>query len=405
MIQSAVPTTAPTTTPGLLFTAFEPSGDEHAAVVIAELRARYPSLPIYAWGGRRMAEAGAEVIERTGDDAVMGLPGWKKVREHRRLNARVDAWLGKGLASVHVPVDSPAANFPICAHAKRHGLKVVHLVAPQVWAWGSWRIRKLRRLSDHVLCVLPFEESWFRARGVQATFVGHPLFVHALDGARLEAEASELPTGRPRVALLPGSRPAELERNLPVLMETLAALKRDHPGLSAAVAASNERAAEALRGVADARGGWPEGLALAVGRTDAVLHWADAAVVASGTVTLQVARHNTPMVIFYKSGSRLLYSILAPLLFETEFFTLPNLIAGEEIAPEFVPLFSGSEPVIASALALVGHEDVAAEQRERLAKVVAAFADRRADALAADAIAEMAGLPALEPAVAAGSGV
>jgi len=148
-------------TPTLLFTAFEPSGDDHAAAVIRELRRRHPNLPIYAWGGPKMARAGATIICETGQDAVVGVPGWDKIRQHQRINKDIARWIATNRATVHIPVDSPAANFPICKIAKKSGLKVCHLVAPQVWAWGGWRIRKLRRRTDLVLCLLPFEERWF----------------------------------------------------------------------------------------------------------------------------------------------------------------------------------------------------------------------------------------------------
>ena len=101
--------------PAVLFTAFEPSGDDHAAAVIAELKRLQPDLPIFAWGGPDMEAAGAELIERTGDDAVMGMPGLAKIREHKRINARIRGWLrDRADVKLHVPVDSPAANFPIC---------------------------------------------------------------------------------------------------------------------------------------------------------------------------------------------------------------------------------------------------------------------------------------------------
>ena len=112
---------------GVLFTAFEPSGDDHASVVIAELRRRHPALPIYAWGGPKMQAAGATIVERTGDDAVMGMPGLKKIHEHTQINARIDRWLATNRVALHVPVDSPAANFPICKIARKHGVRVVHL--------------------------------------------------------------------------------------------------------------------------------------------------------------------------------------------------------------------------------------------------------------------------------------
>src|SRR5690606_28444482 len=109
------------------------------------------------------------------------------------------------------PVDSPAANFPVCRLSREHGVPIVHLVAPQLWAWGHWRVRKLRRLTDHVLCVLPFEEAWFRERGVPATFVGHPLWAHEVDeqavDANLAAFGGALPGAAVRIGVFPGSRP------------------------------------------------------------------------------------------------------------------------------------------------------------------------------------------------------
>ncbi|MEN0021154.1 MAG: lipid-A-disaccharide synthase [Planctomycetota bacterium] len=371
----------------LLFTAFEPSGDHHAAVVIAELRRRHPDLKIYAWGGPRMAEAGAEIIARTGDDAVMGMPGLAKIREHQRINKEVAAWLGEHPeVGLHVPVDSPAANFPICAVAKRLGRKVVHLVAPQIWAWGGWRIHKLRRLTDEVLCVLPFEESWFRKHNVPAQFIGHPSFHSSITDGR---SADGLPTGSPRLALLPGSRPAEIERNYPLLLETYRALREQMPGLEAAVAATTDRVAADIDRVG-AGGVKP---IVVSGRADDVLAWCDVALVVSGTVTLHVARHNKPMVILYKANP-VLYTLLARWLLSTEFFTLPNLIAGREIVTELVPHFGGPGPLIEATSALLNSEQAQQAQREALADIVSRFEGQDAAANAADAIDRVAGLKA-----------
>ncbi|VAX36117.1 Lipid-A-disaccharide synthase, partial [hydrothermal vent metagenome] len=284
--------------PGVLFTSFEPSGDEHAAAVIAELKRREPRLPIYAWGGPAMQAAGAIVVERTGEDAVMGLPGLAKVLEHTRINNRVCEWLdGTPGINLLVPVDSPAANFPICKIAKRRGLGVMHLVAPQVWAWGGWRIRKLRRLTDGLLCLLPFEEPWFRERGLEAKFVGHPLFDEAVPREQLTREASAYPAGTPRIALFPGSRPGEIARNWPMLLDAYRALVREHPETVGVVAATTPAVGDRLRALAGHEGGWPATLTCAVGATDAVIHWSELALVVSGTVTLQIARQQRPMVI------------------------------------------------------------------------------------------------------------
>ncbi|MGP1272124.1 MAG: lipid-A-disaccharide synthase [Phycisphaerales bacterium] len=376
----------------ILFTAFEPSGDDHASAVIRVLRRRHPDLRMYAWGGPRMEAAGATVIERTGDNAVMGLPGWSKIREHQQINRRIDAWLGEHPeVRLHVPVDSPAANFPICKIAKRHRKRVVHLVAPQVWAWGPWRVNKLRRLTDLVLCLLPFEQTWFEQKRVPARFIGHPLFDETHDERALAARAAELGQGAPRVALLPGSRPAELSKNFPLLLESFRRLRTDFHGAVGVVAATNERVAEGLRADAQRLGGWPAGLEIVAGETDAVIRWCQIALTVSGTVTLQIARVGRPMVIVYKS-SRLFYNLLGRWLVSAPFFTLPNLIAGREIVPELVPHFGDAEPIVEQASRLIEDESLAARQVEELRRISAKFDHLRASEAAADAIEPLIGL-------------
>ncbi|MBX3390085.1 MAG: hypothetical protein KF691_11615 [Phycisphaeraceae bacterium] len=393
--------------PALLFTAFEPSGDDHAAIVIEELKRRHPSLPIYAWGGPHMASAGATIVERTGDDAVMGMPGISKIREHQKINARIAAWLDSfepgGSNSrmshrpgVHIPVDSPAANFPICAIAKQRGLKVVHMVAPQLWAWGPWRIRKLRRLTDQVLCILPFEEEYFTKRGVAARFIGHPLFDVRLDTERLDVIGSGFGEGSPRVALMPGSRPGEIANNFPILLESFVRLSAEFPNLRGVVAATKPSVESRLHEIAARHrrrlGSWPDNLITVHGQTDAVIRWCDLALVVSGTVTLQIARQVKPMVVVYRSNP-VLYHGFARWLLTTKYFTLPNLIAGEEILPEFVPHFGGAGPIAKAAAELLRDPQKLASQQHELRRVLEKFDGLHAGPLAADQIERIAGLP------------
>ncbi|MCA9273066.1 MAG: lipid-A-disaccharide synthase [Phycisphaerales bacterium] len=377
----------------LLFCSFEPSGDDHASTVIAELKARHPDLKIYAWGGPRMAAAGAEVVEQTGRDAVMGMPGLAKIQEHRRINERIEAWMDRNPIAAFVAVDSPAANFPICKLAKKRGIRVVHLVAPQVWAWGKWRVKKLRRLTDMVLCLLPFEEKWFEGKDVPAKFVGHPLFDIPLDDAALDAAAARMPQGSPKIALLPGSRPKEHLNNFPILLESFKRLKADRPETVGVVAATTPEVAESLRETAKSLGGWPDGLSMEIRSTDAVVRWCDLALVVSGTVTLQIARQQKPMVIVYKTG-RLFYELVGRWILTAPFFTLPNLIAGRRIVPELVPHFGDAEPIVQEASRLIEDESLADQQRQELSKVVEKFAHLDASVHAADAIERVAGLRA-----------
>jgi len=380
--------------PAILFTGFEPSGDDHAAAVIAELRRRHPDLRMYAWGGPHMAEAGATIIEETGRDAVMGVPGIAKIREHKAINERIEKWLEANPIAVHVPVDSPAANFPICALARASGAKVVHLVAPQVWAWASWRVRKLRRLSNFVCCVLPFEEDWFREHNVRAKFVGHPLFDKPLDLAALDANIASWPGGKPKIALLPGSRPAEIRKNFPLLMAAYRRIAREHGQIAGVVAATRADLEPTIRELA--AGPWPESLRFVSHQTDSAIRWADLCLVVSGTVTLQIARQRKPMVIVYKS-SRLTYNLVGRWLIKTPFFSLPNLIAGKRIVPELIPHFGGADAIVDEAVGLLERPELVERQKAALGEVVAAFEGHHAAMGAADVIERIAGLVAADP--------
>lgn len=367
----------------VLFAAFEPSGDAHAAAMIAALRTRDPAMRIVALGGPRMKAAGAQLIESTTDKAVMLAGALAQARLHRARVRRVRDWLGTQRIDAFVPVDSPAANWALCkqVRAVQRQAKIVHLVAPQLWAWAPWRIGKLRRLTDHVLCLLPFEPDWFNARGVPATFVGHPLFdpAHAAEPVQVATDV-----GAPRLALLPGSRQGEIKANWPTMAAVFAQLGRRHEQLVGVVAAASEAAARRIETM-----GLPPGVRIDRGGADAVLPWADAALVVSGTATLHTARHGVPMAALY-NVNRLSWHLVGRWLMTTRTFTLPNLIAehaGHQRAiVEFVPHFGQVEPVAAAMDLLLTDAAAASEQRAALAAVCAQFGAVRFTSAAADAL-------------------
>lgn len=378
--------TADARRPTVLFTAFEPSGDDLAGAVAAEIRRRDPAVRLCAWGGPRLRQAGAEVVEDTGHEAVMGIPGPRVVRDHLRMLRRIEAWMSSNRPDVHVPVDSPAANFPVCRISRRVGARVCHLVAPQLWAWAPWRIRKLRRLTDHVLCLLPFEETWFNARGVRATFVGHPIFDAPADEGAIRARCAAFASGSPRVALLPGSRPKEHERNFPVMLDAFRDLCTRHPGLAGRIAAVNSDGERRLRALAGSK--WPDRLEVTVGDVEAVIAWSDLCLAVSGTVTLHVLRQERPMVVMFKA-SPLTYHLLGRWLIYADFLAMPNLLAGKRIVPELMPYFGGPGRLIDEAERLISSTEAREAQRAALAAVRAPFEGMQAASNAADAILEM----------------
>lgn len=376
----------------VLFTAFEPSGDDHAAAIIRVFKEQYPQITVYGWGGRKMEAAGAQIIEFTGDDAVMGMPGLAKIKEHKRINESIERWLVDHPIAVHIPVDSPAANFPVCKLTKAVGAKVVHMVAPQLWAWAPWRIRKLRRLTNHVMCVLPFEEDWFKARGVDATFIGHQLFDEQVNVEELKEQASGWARGEQNIALMPGSRPSEMRKNFPLLLGAYIKLAKEHPQMRGLVAATRMEIEPELRKIAhDAGLAWPETLDITHSNTDAVIYWCDLAIVVSGTVTLQIAKQRRPMVIVYKLP-RVLWTLVAQWLIQTKFITLPNLIAGREISPELVPHFGGSEPIADKVVELLEDQDAFVKQVQELEDIGKIFENQNASENAARIIARFAGV-------------
>ena len=389
----AEPTDNPRT---IFFAAFEPSGDILAARLIGELRRRDPSLRFVGYGGSHMALAGAELIEQTAEHATIALGVLGQVQTHRRRLQRLDDYLSKHDIAALVPVDSPAANWSVCKRVRRHrpGAKIVHLVCPQIWGWASWRVRRLRNLTDKVLCLLPFEPGWLDERGVPGVFVGHPVFEDAPQVLG-QPIADDLPKadqdGGVKLALMPGSRRGELVKNWPTMLSVYRAVKAKHPGLIGVVAARKASDAEVLHEMSGGAG-WPGDLSVIAGRTPEVLRWADLVLSKSGTSTLQVASLRRPMVVFY-NVSATAWHLLGRWLIKSRTFALPNIISqwqdGRRVVPEFVPHFGDPEPITAELSRLIDDSLALDQQRAGLVRIAEPFAsvcfkDAAAEALLAE---------------------
>ena len=371
--------------PVVLFTAFEPSGDAHAAPVIAELRRMAPALKIYAWGGPKMEAAGATLIARTADDGSMGLNALGKIFSMRREISHIKRWSKVHRVLVHVPVDSPAANFPICKILRKHGTRTVHLVAPQLWAWGRGRIRKLRKRTDAVLCLLPFEEQWFNDRQVPARFIGHPVINSPLEDEDLDQVMQDLPHGAPRLALFPGSRSHEVRANIKLMVDAFQELKGRFSGLTGVIAAATPETAEIVRRRVKV---FPGGLSMITGQADAVVAWCDLAIACSGTVSLNITKRHKPMIGVYKTG--ILSWLGSKLLLRTNYKLLPNIIAEREIVPEFIPYAFGSGPIVSAAGRFLQDSKNTAVLTEQLRRVCMRFANKQPNREAAKYIVQVA---------------
>src|SRR5580704_8582339 len=199
----------------------EPSGDIHGANLVRELQQRHPGVECVGFGGERMAAAGCRLLYPLCQLAVMW---FARVLAHApvflELLSRADRYFRHERPDAVVLIDYPGFNWWLARRAHAHGIPVFYFVPPQLWAWAGWRVRKMRRSVDHVLCSLPFEEPWYRERGVDAHYVGHPYF-DELPGQVLDPEFLARQRGRPEtvIGLLPGSRSQEVEMNLSTLIQ------------------------------------------------------------------------------------------------------------------------------------------------------------------------------------------
>lgn len=375
----------------ILFTAFEPSGDALAARLISELRRRDGSRPIYALGGEAMQAAGAQLIEHSTEHAAMLRDAIAQVASHKRRLGRLATWMREHPLAAVVPTDSPAANWGVCKLARKlqPDAKVLHLAAPQLWAWASWRVRRMQRLSDLALCLLPFEPEWFAQRGVKATFVGHPLFEEIEAG--VASVSPDLPTtAGMKLALLPGSRHKEIDRNWPTMLRAHHQLLARHGELRAVVALRNEQA-QRWKDAATHKARLREDptLMTVAGRTREVLRWADVVLTVSGTATLEVLAMRRPMVALYNAG-RIEWHAVGQFLISTRTFTLPNLVSehlGEgRVIEELVPHFGAVPPVVAAVDRLLTDASARAKQVATFDRIRAVFSQTRFSEAAGDAV-------------------
>ncbi len=380
----------------IFVSAAEASGDEHAANLILALKERFPAARFIGVAGPRMAAAGCEVVEDLTHKASMLWGPFLNLAYYIRKIRRVQRAIRQIRPDVVVPVDSPAMNWHIARAAREAGAPVVYYVAPQVWAWAPWRVKKLARLTDGVACILPFEQEYLRQRGVNATFVGHPVYDHRRPRPQPLPDLTEAwYEGNWRVALLPGSRPAEIKHHTPALLATAAAIARRWPKAQCTFATLNEAGAAAIRRITAAHGRGEAEVVVGPTAAQDVLAQSSFAVVGSGTVTLHVAYYGVPMVVFYRTGllTRLLYRTLgrSAAMVPTHSLSLVNILAGKRIVPELMPWGGSVPPLTRAVLECMSDLGYLHEMRDRMLAIADSLClatSQSASANAADLVAQ-----------------
>ena len=292
----------------VFFSAGEPSGDLHGANLIRELRSQCDNFQAVGYGGPQMAAAGCKLHADLTALAVMWFArALLNIHKFWNLAGLADRYFRHHRPDAVVLIDYPGFNWWIARRAKAHGIPVFYYCPPQIWAWASWRVKKMRRFVDHVLCSLPFEKKWFTDRGCNATFVGHPFFDEvnrlANDENFMREQRSK---GGPLVTILPGSRTQEVTHNLAWFLKAASLVAERVPNVRFAVAAFRPHQAEIARQeIARQEISRQETdknrlpVEVHVGRTPELMQLADCCMACSGSVSLELLYHKKPTVILY----------------------------------------------------------------------------------------------------------
>jgi lipid-A-disaccharide synthase len=317
----------------IFLSAGEPSGDLHGSNLALALRRAFPGIECVGFGGDRMEAAGCRLLYPLCRLAVMGFSRvLANAAAFVRLLREADAYFARERPDAVVLIDYPGFHWWLARRAKAHGIPVFYFVPPQLWAWAGWRVKKVRRLVDHVLCSLPFEEPWYRARGVAAHYLGHPYF-DELAQQQLNAAFVEEQQDRPGmiVGLLPGSRKQELDLNVTTLLGAAQRVHRARPDTRFLVACYKPE----HRAQVEAR---QAGLGLPieahVGRTAEIIHLSRLTVAVSGSVGLELLYRGRPSVVVYRANPFLLF--ISQFLRKCRYISLVNLLADRELFPEFL---------------------------------------------------------------------
>ena len=367
----------------IFISACEPSADAHCAALMRAVAKKAPcDIEWVGVGGQKMADASCELLETTAQRAAMIYNAFSQVGFYIKLVYRIRTYFKNNKVDLAIVCDSPAFNFHVARAAKKAGVKVLFYVAPQLWAWAPWRIRKLRRRCDKLACVLPFEEKWFAKRGVDATFVGNPLFDDVnIDATKDFKSYTGYDPSKARILLLPGSRLAEIKLLWPAMQKVATRISQRWPQAEFAAAAVDE---EKLQILTEDKVSTLEYEYTTTSVVEAARR-ADFALVASGSATLQVAAAGCPMVIMYQSN-RIVWHLFGQWLIRTRFLSLINILARRELVSEFMPYFGSTEPIFGKCIRLLGSRT----RLINLSRELMDLAQPLAGGCASDNVAQMA---------------
>jgi lipid-A-disaccharide synthase len=349
----------------------ESSGDQLGAALITALRARVPEVRCFGMAGPKMAAAGCEVWASSEELSTMGLfEVLHKLPRLLRLRRSLVERFQQIRPDVFVGIDVPDFNLGLARRLKESGLKTVQYVSPQVWAWRQSRVRTIGRSCDLVLCLLPFETDFYARHGVRAEFVGHPLADQI--PLQVDRDAARVELGLPRdatvVALLPGSRMGEVERLGSDFAAAAAWIAERRPATHFVAPMASVRARNRFEAILAAMP-VPPAVDLVDGRAQSVLAAADAAIVASGTATLETLLTGRPMVVAYRFEALTAWLLRRLGLVKVAYFSQPNLLIGRPLVPEFLQEAVTGEALGEALLRELGDREHLSELQQEFRRV------------------------------------
>ncbi|MBN1620710.1 lipid-A-disaccharide synthase [candidate division WOR-3 bacterium] len=335
----------------------ELSGDIHASEFIRETIAARPEIRFFAVGGKNMETAGAQIILSYESLTAMGFVSpLLNIFHYRRILGKIHRWMKEEKPDAVVLVDFPGFNLQVAMFAHQLNIPVVYYILPQVWAWGTWRIRQIKKYVDLALVILPFVPKFFSQYGVRSIYVGHPVLDTVTKrGKSMPDNADENPFA---IGLFPGSRKSEIKRHLCVMFDTARIIQKRHPQVKFLVACDKSPAEKTV---------FPEGTTFIPQNPYEIMRRSRVLIAASGTVTLEGAFFEKPMVVIYKTEPMTYF--LAKILAKVPYISLVNITGRERILPEFIQKNAIPEKIAECSEKLLFDEEARRDMVEKLQKV------------------------------------
>ena len=373
-----------------MIVAGETSGELYGGLLASVLRKRRPDIRIIGVGGERMQQAGVELI--SGIASAFGLAeAISSVRTIKQTFSKAVNALQTLRPDLLVLIDYPDFNLKLAAEAKKNNVKVLYYVSPQVWAWRKKRVAKIARLVDRMAVVLPFEEEIYKTSGLACEFVGHPVY-DEIKNLPVEKDALKsalgLDKGRPLLSLLPGSRPHELQRLLPLMLEVVREFKKEHETYQFCMPFAPNTDMEKYSGLVRLLEG--EGVTINKGESLKTLAASEAAVIASGTATLQAALLGVPLVVVYKVFP-LTYWLGRMIVKGVKHISLVNILSGREVVKELFQKEATVGQIVQELKKIISSESHKKSMMDAYGRIRDIYSSRNASERVADMAEEMAG--------------